>query len=273
MNRRRFLLAATGGASLAALGTVCYGFFEAGWIDVRETTLPLPNLPREFHGTRIAFLTDIHHGPYTDQSYLQSIVRTTNLSQPDLVLLGGDYSLRDAKYIGPCFEVLAELRAPMGVYGVLGNHDYWHGLRQTCEGFRSARIRELTNDQVWFERGGRRVCVAGVDDFWEGAPDLNTALKNVSRGDACLLLSHNPDYCERHVDRRVGLVLSGHTHGGQIVLPGQVTPFVPSQYGTKYLRGIVQAPETTVFVSRGLGTSLVPARFGSRPELNLITIV
>lgn len=273
MNRRQFLRAAAGGTALAAFGGTCYSFFEAGWVAIDEQTLPLPRLPRTFQGTRIAFLSDIHHGPYTNISYVQSIVRTTNLMQPDLILLGGDYSLRDPKYIAPCFEMLAQLRAPMGVFGILGNHDYWHGLAETREGFAASKITELTNAGVTFTVRGERFCLAGVDDLWCGRPDLKEALADVRPHDACLLLSHNPDYCETLKDKRVGLVLSGHTHGGQIVFPGGAAPFVPSWYGTKYLRGVVQAPETTVLVSRGLGTSMLPARVGSRPEINLITLV
>src|SRR5207244_1043656 len=146
--------------------------------------------------------------------------RTANLLQPDLILLGGDYSLRDPKYIGPCFEMLAHLRAPMGVYGVLGNHDYWHGVQQTRDGFQSAKITELTNRSEWFQKDGERFCLAGVDDLWCGHPDVEAALGDAGPHHACLLLSHNPDYCETLADRRVGLVLSGHTHGGQIVFPG-----------------------------------------------------
>jgi predicted MPP superfamily phosphohydrolase len=273
MNRRQFLRSAVAGAGAVAFGGACYGFFEAGWIAIDQRTLAVPRLPRSFQGTRVAFLTDIHHGPYTDLSYLQSIVRTTNILEPDLIVLGGDYSLRDAQYIAPCFEVLADLHAPMGVFGVLGNHDYWHGITETHDGFKNAKITELTNARHVFQRGGDRFTLAGVDDLWKGIPDITQALGDTPPSAACLLLSHNPDFCERLRDRRVGLVLSGHTHGGQVVFPGGVAPFVPSFYGQKYLRGVVQAPETTVFVSRGLGTAMLPVRAGSRPEINLITLV
>lgn len=274
MNRRQFLRVAGVAAAGAAVGGACYGFFEAGWIRVENTTLPMRGMPPAFVGTRVAFLTDIHHGPYTDLAYLQSIVRTTNLLAPDLILLGGDYTLRDPKYAAPCFDMLANLRAPMGVYGVLGNHDYWHNsLPGTRDGLRHAKIGELTNRGISFSRGGERFHLAGVDDLWEGEPNLHLALRDVPRHESCLLLCHNPDFCETLTDRRASLVFSGHTHGGQVVFPGGVAPFVPSRYGQKYLRGLVQAPETTVLVSRGLGTSLLPVRAGSRPEINVITLV
>ena len=103
------------------------------------------------------------------------------------------------------------------------------------------------------------------------SPNVIAALGDATRDDACLLVSHNPDLAEVLRDPRVGLMLSGHTHGGQVVFPTGA-PFVPSRYGQKYLRGLVQAPETLVYVSRGLGTSGVPVRIGSRPEINLITL-
>jgi predicted MPP superfamily phosphohydrolase len=135
----------------------------------------------------------------------------------------------------------------------------------------AAGISELTNQGVWLTRGADRFRLAGVDDLWSGQTNLNQALGEARRSDACLLVSHNPDFAERLRDPRVGLILSGHTHGGQVVFPGGA-PYVPSRYGQKYLRGLVQAPETLVYISRGLGTSGVPVRFASRPEINLITL-
>jgi hypothetical protein len=270
MNRRQFFRAAAVGVAGATVAGTCYGFFEAGWIRVAEQTLPLPRLPLAFQGTRIAFLTDIHHGPYTDISYVQNIVRTTNLLQPDLILLGGDYSLRDPKYIGPCFEMLAHLRAPMGVYGVLGNHDYWHGLKETREGFKSAKITELTNRSEWLQKNGERFCLAGVDDLWTGKPDSEAALGDLKPQHACLLLSHNPDFCETLRDPRVGLVLSGHTHGGQIDLPrfGRV---VLGRKARQYAAGMYELPGTYLYVNKGVGFGW-RLRYNVRPEVAVLTL-
>ena len=272
MDRRHFLkLAAAAAVPGSAIGA-SYGLFEANWLEVVRVTLPVPRLPHSFTGTRVAFLADIHHGPFTSLNFVTSVVRTTLALQPDLIVLGGDYSLKSADYVRPCFNVLAALHAPMGVYGVLGNHDYWHGLEETREGFAAAKITELTNRGVWLERGGYRLRLAGVDDLWMGAVDVKAALGEVTPEDACLLVSHNPDVAETLSDERVGLVLSGHTHGGQVVSPTGGAPFVPSRYGRKYLRGLVQAPATKVYVSRGLGCTGVPVRYGSRPELTVITL-
>jgi predicted MPP superfamily phosphohydrolase len=262
-------MAAAGATPLFAAS---YGLFEAGWVAIDRQTLALPKLPRSFEGTTVAFLTDIHHGPFTNLDYITAVVRTTLFLEPDLIVLGGDYSLRDGKYIAPCFDVLAALRAPLGVYGVLGNHDYWHGELATKQAMMRARIVELTNAGEWITRGSDRFRLAGVDDLWSGRVDVAAALGYATRDDACLLISHNPDLAETLRDSRVGLMLSGHTHGGQVVFPTGGAPWIPSRYGKKYLRGLVEAPATRVYVSRGLGTSGLPIRIGSRPEINLITL-
>jgi uncharacterized protein len=271
MNRRQFF--ATAAVAATGAGGLMYSAVEAGWVVIDHRTIPVPRLPAAFRGTRVAFLTDIHHGPYVDLGYVESVVRTTNLLAPDLVVLGGDYSLREAKYIGPCLEVLAQLRAPMGVFGVLGNHDHWHGLRETRDGLKAARIGELTNRGEWFTRRGDRFRLCGIDDLWSGKPDVHAAIGDATRADACVLVSHNPDAAEGLVVPGVGLMLSGHTHGGQVLFPGIGAPWTPSAYGQKYLHGLVDGPTTKVFVSRGLGLAAVPGRVGSRPEINLLTLV
>src|SRR5206468_12954894 len=122
-------------------------------------------------------------------------------------------------------------------------------------------------------REGSRLRLAGVDDYWYGKPDVLPALGNASAADPCLLMSHNPDMAENLRDSRVGLVLSGHTHGGQVDVPGFGAPIVPSRYGQKYLYDLVQGPCCQVFVTRGVGTVAPPVRFLCRPEVVLITLV
>jgi predicted MPP superfamily phosphohydrolase len=155
---------------------------------------------------------------------------------------------------------------------VLGNHDNWDGRAESQAALAEAGITEVTNTGVWIERGGARLRVSGVGDLWTDRQDLGAALGDASDRDAVLLLAHNPDYVETLTDRRVGLVLSGHTHGGQIVLPRYGAPIVPSQYGQKYLQGLVQGPACRVFVTRGVGTVTPPVRFHCRPEVALLTL-
>lgn len=273
MNRRTFLKTSLATAiPTAPVAAASYGLYEAGSVKIERPTIPLPRLPQPFDGLRIAFLSDIHYGPYVGLDYVTSLVRTTLALAPDLVLLGGAYSNKNAKYIAPCFDVLEGLKAPLGVYGVLGNHDYLYGLEETKAGFRSAGIGELTNTGVWLCRGRSRFRLGGVDDLWSGRPDVLSALGNATLEDAALVVSHNPDFAERLRDPRVGLVLSGHTLGGQICMPGYGAPISPSRYGQKYLKGLVNAPATRVYISRGLGSSTPPMRYNSPPELSLITL-
>jgi len=273
MRRRAFLKSVLAAATpVTPVMAASYGLYEAGSVRIERPEFDMPRLPAAFDGLRVAFLTDIHHGPFIGLDYVASIVRTTLALGPDLILLGGDYISRDAKYAAPCFEVLSGLRAPLGVFGVLGNHDYRHGVEHVKAAFAAAKIGELTNAGVWLERGSARFRLAGVDDLWFGKPDPRPAVGDASPADVCLLVSHNPDFAEKLRDERVGLVISGHTHGGQVYVPGYGAPIVPSRYGQKYLHGRVQAPTTQVYVSRGLGTVTPPMRYNSRPELTLFTL-
>src|SRR4051812_9794233 len=252
MNRRRFLKTAAAAAAVAPLAGTCYGFAESADLRIDRQTIPLPNLPVAFRGLTVAFLTDIHLGPYVSEGYVATVVRTALALDPDLILLGGDYSHREAKYIALCFDLLANLSAPLGVYGVLGNHDYRDGLDETRAGMKRAKVGELTNRGVWLTRGGSRLRLCGVDDLWHGRPDVTAAVGDATPGDAVLLVSHNPDVAETLTDRRVGLVLSGHTHGGQVTVPGYGAVVTGSRYGRKYAHGLVEAPATRVYVSAGV---------------------
>jgi hypothetical protein len=271
VNRRTFLKSAAAAMPVPVIGAA-YGFAEAGAVGVERVAFDLPNLPAAFDGLTVAFLTDLHYGPRTTLDAIAAIVRTTLALQPDLILLGGDYVSRDRKYVRPCFDVLAALAAPLGVYGVLGNHDHWHGVEETKAGMKRVGIVELTDRGVWLSRRGDRLRLAGVDDLWCGKPDVTAAVGDATSSDAVLLLSHNPDLAETLTDRRVGLVLSGHTHGGQVIVPGMTNPFIPSRYGDKYNAGFVEAPAATVYVSRGLGLSGLPVRYNCPPELTLLTL-
>jgi predicted MPP superfamily phosphohydrolase len=274
MNRRRFLKWAVGTAVTGTLAGLAYGRFEAGWVRVDRRTVRVPRLPAAFDGTTVAVVADPHHGPFLSRDDLSAIVDRTNGLGADLVALVGDYvqESRDHAYLRPAIEELARLRAPLGVFAVPGNHDHQDGIHRLRELFAEQRLTDLTNDGRWIERPGGRLRIAGVDDLWYGRPDVGAALGDATANDACLLLCHNPDLAERLRDRRVSLMLSGHMHGGQIVIPKMGHPRLPSRYGTKYLAGLCQGPCVKVFVSRGLGTTTLPFRFRCRPEINLLTL-
>jgi predicted MPP superfamily phosphohydrolase len=273
MDRRKFLKIAglTSLGSAAAAGV--YPFLEAKWCRVACQTISLPRLPAAFRGTTLAHVSDVHHGPFVPLAYVRHIVDLTNSLEPDLVLLTGDYVSRSSRYIAPVINTLGKLAARLGRFAVLGNHDHWESAVESREALDDARISLADNTGFWIEKGRARLRICGVGDLWTDRQNLPAALGDATERDAVILLSHNPDFAETLDDHRVGLILSGHTHGGQVVLPGFGAPIVPSRYGQKYLHGLVQAPRSQVFISRGVGTVTPPIRFFCRPEIVLITLV
>ncbi len=280
MDRRKFLkrsCLAVAGSTTAGLGI--YPFLEAKWCRVLRQTIRVPNLPPAFRGMTAALLADVHHGPFVPLAYVRHIVSMTNALKPDVIFLAGDYVHHHESYVAPGVEELGQLDAPLGRYAVRGNHDNVsyrdnRDLRNlSIAALAEAGFTELNNTGIWLDLGARRLRICGVGDLWTDCQDIDLALGDATDRDAVILLSHNPDFVETLPDRRVGLVLSGHTHGGQVVLPGFGAPIVPSKYGQKYLHGLVQGPCCQVFVTRGVGTVTPPVRFLCRPEIVLITLV
>ena len=285
-SRRQFITFLT--RRLAAPGLLAgslggaYTLYEAKRPEISRVELALRNLPAAFDGTAVAFLSDTHHGPFVPLSYLAEVVEMTNALRPDVVLLGGDYVQRRKglhrfrrarnEEIVDGIGVLGALRAPEGRFAVLGNHDHRTNPALVRRTLAAHGFTDLTNTGVWLQRGESRLRIAGVDDIRTGRPRLGPALESVGPGDACLLLTHNPDYVEYIRDPRVDLVLSGHTHGGQVVLPFYGAPLTSSDFGQKYRAGLVQGPKARVYVSRGIGTISLPVRFCCPPEIVLLTL-
>ena len=273
MDRRKLLKA----AGIAALGSVTaagvYPFLEARWCRLVRRLISLPNLPSAFHGMTLALISDVHHGPFVPLAYVKHIVELANTLQPDIVVLTGDYVSRDPCYIAPGIHELSKLQAGIDRFAVLGNHDHWESAPATRQALTDAGIRLTDNTGFWIDRHGSRLRICGVGDLWTDRQDSWSALADATLDDAVIMLCHNPDYAETLRDRRVGLMLSGHTHGGQAVAPGFGAPIVPSAFGQKYLHGLVQGPSFQVFVTRGAGTAGPPVRFLCRPEIVEITLV
>ncbi|MEI6231783.1 MAG: metallophosphoesterase [Planctomycetota bacterium] len=273
MDRRTFLKHAARGTAHALVIGTAYSLFEAKWAHVVNERIEFPGLPDAFRGLRIALLTDLHHGPWTGLSYIHDVVRQADEQKADLILLGGDYCHNGPEYIEPCIAALGDLSAPLGVFSVMGNHDHYQGTQVTRNSFAKHNIRELTNEGVWLKRDGQRLRLGGVDDLITGSPRLPPVLTDMKVDERCLLLSHNPDFIERIHDPRVGLMLSGHTHGGQVDFPLIGAPVVHSPKEKDYLHGLFKTINSQVYVSRGLGTTTPPVRFCCRPEINMIELV
>jgi len=283
--RRRFLrrsgLGILGGG--AALGAYTV-LVEPRRILVRRLDLPLRGLPAGLVGTKVIHLTDLHLGWYTPASFLEQVMEQANALEADLILLTGDYVHGAPDFVAPVCELMARMRGRAGVVGVMGNHDHWVGSDVSRAGLRGAGIRLLENGHLWFGQGGLSetrpaaggLCVGGLEDPWEGQPDLARALAGVPEQDPRLVLCHNPDFVESASARadatRVDLMLCDHTHGGQVKLPLLGTPIVPSRYGARYARGMVKGPAFPVHVSAGVGTTILPVRLGVPPEMTLFTL-
>ncbi len=257
-------------ASLPLLTTAAR--VEARSISVTRNEIELPHLPEAFEGTIVAFLTDFHCSALTPPDFLAKVIEETNRHKPDLILLGGDYISRGLDYLRPVTQVLRRLEAPLGIYGVLGNHDYWQDPAAIRAALRQSGIVDVTNAGRWVSRDGSRIRIAGVGDLWQDDQDLHTALAGVQDHDAVILLSHNPDYVMQLNDKRVGLVLSGHTHGGQIRLPRFGPVITNSKYGQRLASGLVSLDSCQLYTSRGIGTVVVPLRYQCPPEIALFTL-
>lgn len=265
-------LAGLAGLLGSALGLALYAaLVEPRRLEVRRSRVHIRSLPPAFEGLRVALLTDFHVGRTTPASTLRRAVRATLAETPHLIALAGDFVHRDPGDLHRALDGLRALSAPLGVFAVPGNHDRVRlGLpawRRVLA--RHPRIHDLTNRHVLIHRGDATLCIAGVDDLEEGSPALR--LPPPGDRDVTLLLAHNPDQAERSRRRldQVDLVLSGHTHGGQIRIPfiGPVRT-----KSTTYDHGLRRRPWTQVYTSRGLGNTLLPIRFRARPELAVLEL-
>lgn len=253
---------------------LAYAFSEAFWLEIKQVPVIDPNIPAAFDGVTIVFATDIHHGRNFPIRRLRAFVNTVNQLHPDIVLFGGDYYQWREKYIKPVFAELTKIHAPLGKFGVFGNHDYWKDFLETARPAREqAGIAALDNQAVWIVKDGARIKIGGVGDWEEARQDLRPTVRDVTEQDFVILLSHNPEFAEFIHTRKIDLVLSGHTHGGQVSLFGLWSPCARRlQYGQKYLKGSIRTPFTTVMVSKGVGSVFLPMRFFARPDILVLTL-
>jgi uncharacterized protein len=285
-SRRTFLTHTARAAVACTMLTVGHSMLlETRWFEITRRRHAIRGLHPDLAGLRIVQLTDIHHGPALSLNYVREVVAATNALKPDLILLTGDYVHRSPAYIDPVVRELSELRASIGVIGVLGNHDWWESVSISRNSFKQAGIPLIDNDRLFVSPDhklidaapDRGLCIAGVGDYIEDRIRLDIALRDVPDDMPRLLMSHNPDVAEYPplvaARTRLDLLLAGHTHGGQIRLPLLGTPMVPSRFGSKYASGLVQGPICPVYISRGIGTTVLPLRFRVAPEIAEIELV
>lgn len=263
------------------LGLVCtlvYAFFiEPNRLVMHEETIQLQNWPASFNNLKVAVVSDLHVGsPFIDAQKLQLIVTKINQAQPDLIVLLGDYVIQNVwggKFVEP--EIIAEnlkgLRARYGVYAVLGNHDWWYGDERIKRALEANGIRVLDDDVARIEQNGQAIWLAGLKDAWTNRTDIEGTLRKVTDENPVIALTHNPDLFAR-IPTRVVLTLAGHTHGGQVNLPLVGRLRVPSMYGQRYAAGHIVENNHHLFVTTGVGTSIIPIRFRVPPEIVILTL-
>jgi uncharacterized protein len=250
-----------------------FGFWRFKRLVVERRDVVLEGLARSFDGYRVAFLTDLHASAVVPAWWIERAVETALGLDPDLVLLGGDYLSHGDRYAGGLAALLRPLTARDGVYGVLGNHDHYVGADVVRRALREAGLVELRNRAVTLERGGGRLAVAGVGDLGYDVVDPRVALAGVDPDVPRLVVSHDPDvFAYWPADVRCDLMLSGHTHGGQAHLPILGPPYVPSQFGFRYLAGAVREGGRQLYVSRGIGVITAPIRWRCPAELTCLIL-
>lgn len=273
--RRDFLkgLAAAGLAGVA--GTSAYASLFAPFdYELTETDIRIANLPASFDGFRIAHVTDVHHSRLVPLEEVWRVVEQVRRARPDMVALTGDYTTSLRSYIEPCAEALASIEAPEGVWAVLGNHDHLTDPELTTRALNARRVGVLNNANTVIRRGSDELQLAGVDDWGWGAADFARALHGLDPARPILLLSHEPRVFDMKETRGLSVILSGHTHGGQICLPLVGAPArLLARDEFRYLRGLYERDDgTRLYVSRGTGVIGLPVRLGARPEVAIIRL-
>ncbi|MFZ3395586.1 metallophosphoesterase [Rhodococcus sp. 105337] len=270
-SRRRAIRIATATLVVASVGAVTYGVVEAARPRVVDVRVPLRRLPAGFEGTRVALVTDLHAGPARGADFVRRVVDLVNAQQPDLVVLGGDLVDGTVALAGEDLEPLRDLRAPLGVFGVSGNHEYYadDGI-SWLDHWETLGVQTLRNEHVVLTRGGDTIALAGVHDYTAPEPhtaDMSAALDGIEPGTVVVLAAHQPKHVLEARERGVDLQLSGHTHGGQM---WPLRPLVSLANPT--VTGLDRFGDTLIYTSQGTGAWGPPVRVGAPPEITILEL-
>ena len=280
LTRRRFLELTAG---LAGAAVLAEGVLQANRPRIVRLEIPLARLPEAFDGFTIVQLSDFHYDRYEAPHMIRAAVEMANQLRPDLMALTGDFvtlgvfpdplDLRRSTALDaePCAQLLTPLHAPAGRFCVLGNHDVSCDTHLVTEILNFHDLPVLDNRAVAIERSGARLWIAGMDDFLNGDGDLDIALKGIPAGEPVVLLQHEPDVAKHTIHYPVDLQLSGHSHGGQVWLPGYGPLWLP-ELARRYPRGLYHLGPLTLYTNVGLGTIRVPIRLNCPPEVTHITL-
>ena len=254
---------------------------EPTWLELNPHTIPVADLPHAFAGFKIAHLSDLHHGHHLPDDFLPRAVDLTLEQKPDLIVLTGDFIHKGYKHVEDVAKVLARLNAPQGVVAVLGNHDFsvrnalgfrrHRGLHKAiADALGSQGIRVLRNETMQLDRPEGKLLLAGLDDLWSRECDPDRALEGHCLVTPRIVLAHNPQTIHMMDKHRCDLMLSGHTHGGQINWPG-LGRFFLGRKGRQFAAGMYRHKSSHLYVHKGVGFGW-RFRFGVRPEIALHTL-
>lgn len=246
-----------------------YAIDEATTLTTEEVAITLERLPKKLDGFRIVHLSDLHHSPFTHIDHIARAVTAASKLKPHIVVLTGDFVSHDAEYIKPVAKILGELKGKYGSFACLGNHDHWTDADMVTKELQTAGVKVLVNEGFRFEAKGSSFWLCGVDDHMVGKTDLPSALKGAFPDEMKLLLAHNPIIFRKAVAAGIDLTLSGHTHGGQIKVRDPEKRILPRR---KLSSGLHHRKDSQIYITRGIGTVVLPVRFQCPPEISVLTL-
>lgn len=276
ISRRAFLQKATLGFGAVALISTARGIWMARGTPRHErVTIALPDLPAAFDGLRIVQLSDFHSGPYMSREQMLNVRRLIEDLHPDLYFFTGDFVDALSEQMPPFVEAFENLQAPLGVFTVLGNHDYFANIQTVEAGLAAAKLKLLRNTNHVIEHRGSQLAIVGVDDLWARSrpgrgPDISTALNGLPENMTKICLSHQPNYWPEIKKHNVDLTFCGHTHGGQFGIVG--TQISLARLASPYVAGLYKEDGQQLYVNRGLGVFGIPMRIGMPPEITELTL-
>lgn len=277
-NKCLFILLLTGIVLLA------YCSLETRWIKTIRISIESHDIPASFDGVRIVFVSDIHHGAALSRERVRKLAQRINDIHPDIIILGGDYISRKEKYIIPVFDELRNLKSKYGIFGVMGNHDYFVNGDLTKKMMVRNGIKLCDNKSYWVKINRDSIKIGGVDDPEGHKQELDSTIHDVHKKDFCILISHRPDYIDNINSDLVDLTLSGHTHGGQITFFGLWAPILPLDNGLwaslsitrksqRFRYGLIHTkPTMQSYITSGIGTRFPDLRFFCRPEIAVLEL-
>ncbi len=273
ISRRRFIRWACGAGAFGLVAGYPV-FVERYLITVNRYRIPVPNLPEAYTGFRIVHLTDLHYGALVPLTVIRYVVSRANQIARDAIVCTGDYvhERQATGQIDIVWPQLARLVAPAGVYSVLGNHDHWADTARS-QHWLEASGQDLRHRAASIDRDGQRIWLVGAGDLWEDHVSVDELCAGLPERECRILLAHNPDTADSEYTARVDLILSGHTHGGQVVLPFVGPPVLPVS-NKAYSSGLVRSPRgTSIFISRGIGWAVYPVRLNCLPEIAVLELI